>query len=430
VGIVTAERVVRAVACLGCGCVCDDIEVVARDGRIVEARNACALGRTWFGDGVVPARARVGEHDVDVREAIRTAARLLTGSERPLVYLAPELSCEAQREAIAIGDWLHALVDSVTSSTVRRSLLAAQERGQAGATLGEIRNRADTLVFWGVDPAVRYPRFGSRYAPDPAGLHVPNGRRSRTIVSVDVGERRGPADADLRLALRDSDEVATLTALAALVSSSTQAADAADAPWAHARVLGPALTAGKYVALVADAEPDDVDSTLGGRDPGAASSLIALAQALNDLTRAALLMLRAGGNRSGADSVMTSQTGYPMAVDFSRGVPRYVPYDAASNRLARRECDVVLLAGSAQLAPAELLADLDVPCALVGPRATRSALASRGVAIDTAIAGIHEAGTAMRMDDVSLPLRPSLAGPRLTASVLRDLRLEIASAYR
>src|SRR2546430_11904566 len=44
---------------------------------------------------------------------------------------------------------------------------AAQRRGRAGATLGEIRQRADVIVFWAVDPADRYPRYASRYAVEP-----------------------------------------------------------------------------------------------------------------------------------------------------------------------------------------------------------------------------------------------------------------------
>ena len=78
----------------------------------------------------------------------------MTSARAPLVYLAPDLSCEAQRSGVAIADALGARLDSVTSATVMRSVLAQQERGRAGATLGEVRNRADTIVFWGVYPSV------------------------------------------------------------------------------------------------------------------------------------------------------------------------------------------------------------------------------------------------------------------------------------
>ena len=213
------DRLTPAATCLGCGCACDDITVVVRGERIVQARNACDLGAAWFGDGSAPAQARFQGRDVSIDEALDAAARLLARAARPLIYLAPDISCEVQREGVALADALRATLDSVTSATAMSSIVAAQERGRAGATLGEVRNRADLLVFWGVDPMLRYPRYWTRYAPEPAGLHVPGGRRARTVVAVDVGDSRGPADADIRIALAEQDEVAMLAALSAMVAS-------------------------------------------------------------------------------------------------------------------------------------------------------------------------------------------------------------------
>lgn len=386
------------VTCLGCGCACDDIEIVTRDGVIGDAKNACELGVRWFGDGRVPARYRVAGRDVSVDAALAAAADLFARATRPLVYLAPDISCEAQREAAGIADALGAALDSVTSATAMPSILAAQERGRASATLGEIRNRADVVVLWCLDPAVAYPRYLSRYAPESAG---------RTFIRVDIAA---------------ADEVATLTALAAIVSGhAVDKASPTGPAWARARELAPRLLAGRYVAIVADAEAaaDDTEP----RDPGRASALIALAQALNGPTRAALSLLRAGGNRSGADAVMTSQTGYPMSVDFAHGYPLYRPHDgAAEARLARGDVDALLLIGAAALVPADVLAQMArVPRVVIGPRSSESPLNQGDVVIDTGIAGIHEGGTALRMDDVPLPLRPSVTGPPDAAGVARAL---------
>ena len=70
------------------------------------------------------------------------------------------------------------------------SLLAAQERGRASATLGQVRNFADVVVFWGVDPALRYPRYcvavcagAGRTSRRPTGAG-----RARSI-AVDIGDR-------------------------------------------------------------------------------------------------------------------------------------------------------------------------------------------------------------------------------------------------
>jgi formylmethanofuran dehydrogenase subunit B len=90
-----------------------------------------------------------------------------------------------------------------------------------------------------------------------------------------------------------------------------------------------------------------------------------------------------------------------------------------------RERQAALVLGSAASLP-DLLRDLlsRIPCVVIGPQASESTFAS--VAIDTGVAGIHEGGTALRMDEVPLPLRPALAAPigaAAAASALRE-RLE------
>jgi formylmethanofuran dehydrogenase subunit B len=55
----------------------------------------------------------------------------------------------------------------------------------------------------------------------------------------------------------------------------------------------------------------------------------------------------------------------------------------------------------------------------IGPHASTAAWGTRGVIIDTGIDGIHAPGTALRTDDVPLPLRATLPGPRPTTDTLR-----------
>jgi formylmethanofuran dehydrogenase subunit B len=417
----TAPSVVEDVTCLGCGCACDDIGVAVRDGRIVETRNACTLGARWFGDGRAPSRCIVEGREVPLEQAVRSTATALTEAESPLVYVAPGLSCESQREVAALADVLHARFDTVTSSTASRFVVAGQERGYASATFGEIRNRADVVVFWGIDLDGRYPRFASRYAPDPVGVQVPQGRQSRTVVAIDVGGATSVASADRRVTLGPADEVATLTALEALARSPADVpspfATLPGAAWNAARELATVLLSARYVALVYDAEPDD----RAERSPRRFDALAALSQALNDRTRCAAVALRAGGNRSGVDSVAVAQTGYPFAVDFVRGYPRYDPDDgSAIDLLRRREIDVALVVGDATSLPDAMVRSLaGVRCIVVGPRASESPLGVSAAAIDTGADGIHASGTAVRADDVPLPLRASVAGPPAAADVAR-----------
>src|SRR5256885_4537404 len=62
----------------------------------------------------------------------------------------------------------------------------------------------------------------------------------------------------------------------------------------------------------------------------------------------------------------------------------------------------------------------------IGPRASAAPFPA-AVAIDTGVAGIHEGGLAFRMDDVPLPLRPVLAGPRAAAATMHALREALRS---
>ena len=401
--------------CLGCGCGCDDITVTVREGRIVEADPVCPIEKVWLVDGSVPWEVLRDGQPVALDEAIAEAATVLSESRgRALVYLAPDLTSQAQRQAVAIADILKATVDSATSHTAAAGLLAAQRRGRATATLGEVRNRADVLLFWGVDPRQRYPRYVSRYAPEPAGTHVPAGRAGRFVISVSVGTDKGPTEADLTIALESKDEIAALSLMRAAVSSIHPAGQLSPG-LRQAVALVPRLTGAHYAVLVHDAEP-----TAEQRSPLRVEGLIALAQALNGPTRAALSSLRAGGNRPGAESVLTWQTGYPFAVDYSRGHPRYAPGERGLDRLVAGSFSAALVVGSPAVGDEATAALSRIKTVVIGPRASEAAFKTR-IAIDTGVAGIHEGGTAYRMDDVPLPLRPPLEGRRSAAQTLQGL---------
>jgi formylmethanofuran dehydrogenase subunit B len=422
-------RLLEDVACLGCGCVCDDIGLLVHEERIIEARNACALGREWFGDGGAPARALTAGRASTLEEALSAMARALTDARAPLVFLAPDITCEAQREGVAIADLLRGAVDSLSSVTSLASTLATQSRGRATATLGEIRNRADLVVFWGVDPAVRYPRFETRYAPGPVGIHLPEGRHSRTVLAVDVGRARGPADADLRISLSPPEEVAMLVSLAAALAAPSVTAPTSPGQDSENPIgaLAERIRAARYVAVIAEVDHADLPP---GDDARRAEALMLLSLAVNDVTRGALVPLRGGGNRPGAEAVVTAQTGFPLAVDFSRGYPRYEPWSATAAQLvARQAVDVVLVLGApVGLPPTMTSLFSKVTTCVIGPRASENALAQTAAgAIDTGVPSVHEGGTVLRMDDLPLPVRGRISGPPSTRTITRALRERIVA---
>ena len=73
--------------------------------------------------------------------------------------------------------------------------MALQEAGESTCTLGEVKNRADLVIFWGSDPVESHPRHLERYSRRP-GRRVrparpgrPHGRRRRR--AADGHQRRG-----------------------------------------------------------------------------------------------------------------------------------------------------------------------------------------------------------------------------------------------
>jgi formylmethanofuran dehydrogenase subunit B len=119
--------------------------------------------------------------------------------------------------------------------------------------------------------------------------------------------------------------------------------------------------------------------------------------------------------------VLAWQTGYPMTVDFSRGHPRFRPDDGAGALVATGAVDAVLVVGRALGTPFAIDA---VRSVAIGPSASELPC---DAAIDTGVAGIHESGTAFRMDDVPLPLRAPVPGPPVAADVMRALAQRIGT---
>ena len=111
-------KIVKNSTCTFCGCVCDDIELHAEGDRIVKAKNACSLGKFWFlnhtAEPLYP-EALIDGKPATVDAAIEAAADYLYAANLPLVYGLSNTTCEAQREAVALGELIGGVVDSHTS---------------------------------------------------------------------------------------------------------------------------------------------------------------------------------------------------------------------------------------------------------------------------------------------------------------------------
>ena len=89
--------------------------------------------------------------------------------------------------------------------------------GEPTCTLGEIKNRADLLIFWGCNPIVSHSRHFARYSVMPSGRFVQDGRESRKVVVVDVRLTQTARVADVFLQVKPGSDFELLVALKALV---------------------------------------------------------------------------------------------------------------------------------------------------------------------------------------------------------------------
>ncbi|MBM4195388.1 MAG: hypothetical protein FJ202_13575 [Gemmatimonadetes bacterium] len=111
-------HVVPHATCTFCGCVCDDIELHAEGDTIVKAKNACSLGESWFRNHTAERHypdALVDGREATLDEAVEAAAEYLHAANLPLVYGLSNVTCEAQRESVALAEMIGGVVDSHTS---------------------------------------------------------------------------------------------------------------------------------------------------------------------------------------------------------------------------------------------------------------------------------------------------------------------------
>jgi len=418
-----SERSFEDVACTVCACVCDDLTLTVNHNRIIRAEHACKLSERWFleqNTRVGPAATRRGQ-PASVEQAVREAVTILESARAPLIYGLSTSSTDGQRAAVRLADRLGATIDTTASAGHGASIIAMQESGESTASLGEIRNRADLVIYWGSNPVETHPRHMERYSMQPTGLHIPHGRADRTLVVVDV-ERTATAErADLFLPMEKGRDFEALWALRALLRGIVPD------PQTH---WGLPLEDLKALA-------ERMKSCRSGviffgyglaRSPLAHRTVEAVLRLVTDLnryTRFYARRMRMAGDVSGADSVLCWQTGYPFSVNFGRRYPRYNPGEfSAGEILDRGETDAVLLVGSSGLdcfTPSALRHLQSVPTILLD-HAMGYLPFEPTVRVTTAIYGIHRPGTAYRMDEIPIPLRPVLTSTAPSdAEVLRSI---------
>ena len=415
---------IENVVCPFCGCLCDDIVVEVEDNRITAVKKACANRRSLFLNAhTQAAQPTVDGEEVEWSQAVDAAARILTDAASPLIYGLSSTASEAQRKAIALADLLGATIDSTSSVCHGPTTIGIQSLGEPTCTLGEVKHRADLVLFWGCNPAEAHPRHFVRYSVSARGSLTPQGRRDRTVVVVDVRPTPSSRNADIFLQPRPGSDYEVLTALRALLKG--EALDVTEVGGVSVAQLADLLERMKGCRFGVIFFGMGVTQT-GGKYLNI-TELLALVAELNAHTRFSAMAMRGHGNVAGADCTLTWQTGYPFAVNFARGYPQYNPGEfTAVDMLARQEADAALIIASDPIAhfPRQAADQLRrIPTIVLDPEVNLTARIAR-VVLPTATYGVSAAGTAYRMDNVPLPLKKVVDSPQPTDEQVLDWIIE------
>ncbi len=454
-------EVITGVTCPVCGTFCDDIEIVLDDNnKIIEARNACAMGAAKFLNysthrTKTPLIRKNGELvEATMDEAIEKAAQILVDAHYPILYGWSNTCCEAQRVGVELAEEVGGVLDNTATVCHGPSILGVQSVGIPSATLGQMRHRADLIIYWASNPWDAHPRHPERYTMfsdgrfeksawsqylsklrgemskkkiqrasnlvlkkdfcftecESEGLPCNMYQNKRRTIVIDVRKTRTADAADCFLQVEPGKDYELMQALRVLVNDGELDVD---------EVAGiPVETLEDLVDVMISCKLGIIFFGLGltmskGKHRNI-DTAISLTRDLNNRTKFLIMPMRGHYNVTGANVVFTWQTGYPFAVDLSNGYPRYNPGETSSTDILRRdEADAMLVIASDPIAHFPRASSKNIakhPLISIDPEVTPTTMLA-DVILPPAFVGIETEGTAYRMDHVPLPLKKLVEPP-------------------
>ncbi len=91
--------------------------------------------------------------------------------------------------------------------------MAIQTVGAPCCTLGEVKNRADLIIYWGCNPVHAHPRHMCRYTTYPRGFFTERGFKDRTVVVVDPRPTDTAKQAEIHVQVEQGKDYEVLDAL-------------------------------------------------------------------------------------------------------------------------------------------------------------------------------------------------------------------------
>jgi len=339
---------IEDVVCSFCGCLCDDLVVEVDGTRVVSVENGCTLANEKFlGDHRLKTpilRSGNSWTKISYEEAIAETAAILLDADRPLLYGWSGTFGEAQSIGVHLAEILGAVIDNTSTVCHGPSILAIQEVGHPGCTLGQVKNRADVVVYWGANPVDAHPRHMSRYTTYCDGFFRKDAFKERKVIVVDVRETESSNIADEFMKVNPGGDYAVLSALRAIVRGKGDITPARVEGVSREQLFRVAdiCKSAKFGAFFFG-----VGLTMAPGKNKNIRNAIELTEELSRHTKFTISPMRGHWNVYGSNEVFTWISGYPYAVDFARGIAFYNPGETTSvDILKREECDACLVVAS------------------------------------------------------------------------------------
>jgi formylmethanofuran dehydrogenase subunit B len=390
--------------CTGCSLLCDDVTADISKGE-PNSLGLCRLGHSIFETVFKQKEDKVASIPLD--DTIKKATELLVSAQNPLCYGWTSSTNETIREGLALSATIKGFFDTPSTFALSTALAHNLHSNVLEIDLDGVRDKAETVVFWGTNPAESSQRLVSKFAVLPRSEKIPEGVESRIVAVIDVRRTETMKMANHQIILEPNSDKALFDALIGELSKTAPIKESVGK-----------VSAAELIGFSKNLQKSDCTVFFYGSGLMNSGNYESYLEGLNKIIQ----LLRDGGseayalpmtidcNAMGALQNCQEITGFPTSVDFSAGTAEHSPQVTAQQKLVSGEFDVALIVGEDALvttprAVAKALANL--PLIYIGPqrnytsqKATVSLLSSEN--------GISSTGTMNRMDQKEITLMPLL----------------------
>ncbi|ADN37212.1 formylmethanofuran dehydrogenase subunit B [Methanolacinia petrolearia DSM 11571] len=416
-------KVIKNVGCPYCGCSCDDVEVtVSDDGKhVLEVKNVCAIGTEIFMHGgdregrIRLPRMRQEDgtfKDVSFEEATDFMAKTLLKAKKPLMYGFGSTNCEGQAAAARVMERAGGMLDNCASICHGSSFLAIFDNGYPSCTLGEVKNRADVIVYWGSNPAHAHPRHMSRYSIFPRGYFSGKGHKGKTVIVVDPRFTDTARVADHVLQVRQGHDYDLFCAFRMVLHG-----HADDIPDVVANIPKEKIL--EVAEILKNARFVNIFFGMGlchsdGRNHNI-DIAISMTRDINQFTKCTIMAMRGHYNIAGPGQVWSWVFGFPYCLDLTKkNMAHMNPGETSSVDLAMRdEVDAFVNIGTDAGAhfPIPAVQHLKKhPFITIDPSVNMASEIS-DLHVPVKICGVDDGGIVYRMDNVPIQFRQVVNAP-------------------